>query len=141
MKKGFTLIELIAVITILAIILGMVVINTNYFNDNRRKRDYNNIVNIIEKNTKVYINTNDDVFNLVNQKLSNPNDKCKILYPLLQDANLMDKDTINPLTNKKFNKESFIEVKLDNNYDFIYTFVDKDKNENEDEIIDCLQIN
>ncbi len=137
-KKGFTLVEVLAVLILLSIILGMVVVNVNYFSNNRKEKDYNNIVNIIEKNTEIFVNDNEDLYISVNDKLTNVGSKCKIEYIKLEEANLMDKDTINPKTGKEINKESYIRVKLNEDYDFEYTFVDKDEMLETEDIELCL---
>lgn len=140
MKKGFTLVELLAVIAILSIVLSLVVVNTNYFLNQRKEKDYSNITDIIKKNTDVLINTNNDIYIKVNNKLSSL-DTCKISYQILIDNNLMDKDTINPKTNKIINTDSYIKVTVKSNYDFNYEFIDKDINDTSDEIVDCLSVN
>ncbi len=140
-KKGFTLVELLAVIAILAIILGLVVVNVMYFSNNRREKDYNNIVSLIEKNADVLVNTDDEMYNAVNTKLIQINDACKIEYQRLETARLMDEGTINPKTGKPINKESYIKVILNENYDFGYTFVDKDEVPENEGIDLCLSTN
>lgn len=140
-KKGFTLIELIAVIAILGIILGMVVINVVYFANNRKEKDYENIVSIIEKNAELLVNTDSDMYNSVNNKLLEVDSECKIEYQRLEDARLMDEGTINPKTGNSINKESYIKVKLTNEYNFEYTFIDKDTEKNNEAIDSCLSTN
>ena len=48
MKKGFTLIELVATITVLGIILAMVVIDTQYFNKSHLEKEKIRISSVIE---------------------------------------------------------------------------------------------
>lgn len=140
-KRGFTLVELLAVIAILAIILGLVVVNVVHFSNNRREKDYNNIVSIIEKNADVLVNTDDDMYDAVNNKLVQINDACKIEYQRLEDSKLMDEGTVNPLTGKSINKDSYIKVILNDEYEFEYTFIDKDKKTDNEAIDSCLSTN
>lgn len=140
MKKGFTLVELLAVLLILSIILGVAIFNTNYFTNQRKNKDYDNIVAIILENTDLLVNTNNDIHIKVNEKLSKVS-SCKISYKNLIDDNLMDDSTINPKTNKVINLDSYIKVTLKSNYDFNYEFIDKDINDTSEEIVDCLSVN
>ena len=140
-KKGFTLIELLAVIAILAIILGLVVVNVVHFSNNRREKDYNNIVSLIEKNTDILVNTNDEMYNALNNKLKEIDNECKIEYQRLEDSKLMNIGTINPKTGNPINKESYIKVKLTDEYNFEYTFVDKDAETDNEAIDSCLLTN
>lgn len=140
-KKGFTLMEVLAVLVILGVILGMVVVNSVYFANKRKQKDYDNIVSLIEKNADVLVNTDNEVYNAVNNKLTQANDECKIEYERLEDARLMDKGTINPKTGKTINKESYIKVILNEDYDFIYTFVNVDELEENTNIDSCLSTN
>lgn len=137
-KKGFTLIEIITVLVILSIILGMVLINVTDFSNERKEKDYNNIKSIIEKNTDMLLNDDEDIYISVNEKLMSVGDECIIEYIRLEEANLMDKGTINPKTEKVINKDSYIKVKLNDNYDFEYTFVDKDFDTSTETIDLCL---
>ena len=140
-KKGFTLIELLAVIVILGIILGMVVVNVVHFANNRKQKDYENIVSLIEKNADVLVNTNDEMYNAVNNKLTEIYSECKIEYHRLEDSKLMDNGTINPKTGNPINKDSYIKVMLNEDYDFEYTFIDKDEVEGNEGIDSCLSTN
>lgn len=141
-KKGFTLIELLAVFIVLSIILGMVVVNVVHFSNNRKEKDYKNIVSIIEKNTDILVNDDQNVYKDVNEKLMQVS-VCKIDYEKLEEANLMDKGTINPKTGKEINRESYIKIELNmsGSDDFEYTFIDKDFSEGTEAIESCLSTN
>ena len=124
-KNGFTLIELLAVFVILSILLGMVVINVNTYSKKQREKDYENLVKIIEENAKVLVNKNEDLFvgviNNSSKQDINGNKGCKFSYDLLVDNKLMDKDTINPVDNKKFYKNNYliiVSLKNDGGYNY-----------------------
>ncbi|MBP3635803.1 MAG: type II secretion system protein [Bacilli bacterium] len=140
MRKGFTLVELLAVIVILGIILSIASITITEYSNARKNDDYENIANIIEKNADIFVNTNDEVFNAVNSKLTNINSECKIDYSSLINANLIDGDTINPKTGNKIDKESYVKITLNEDYDFKYTFIDKDEDKT-NQIKSCLESN
>ena len=132
-KKGFTLVELMAVILILSIIMTMVLINANYFSNQRKQRDYENIVTIIEENTKVLVTTDYTVSNQVDDKLgtlsaSTGTASCKISYGVLVDNGLMDSDTKNPVTNKVINSSSYVKVTIDSSNELKYKFIYVDEN-------------
>jgi prepilin-type N-terminal cleavage/methylation domain-containing protein len=50
MKKGFTLVELLAVIAILSFITTLVLINAIHYANMRKQRDLENIISIAEEN-------------------------------------------------------------------------------------------
>ena len=133
MKKGFTLIELVAVVTVLGIILAMVVIDTQHFNKEQLEKEKAHIEAIIEENAKALIYTDNEIETKVNDKLQELEDEnanpiaCYIKYEKLLDAKLMDKDTKYPTPSgtKEITDESFIKVSLNNN-DYKFEFVYKD---------------
>lgn len=141
MKKGFTLVELVAVITILSIILAMITIDANHYSNERKNKDYVNIVNLIQENTKILVNTNSSIEKQVNEKLSSEGiDSCKINYNLLIENNLMDEDTVNPNTNKIIDNNSYIQVSLNTTtyeYEYNFIYVDEENDENPS-IENCL---
>lgn len=140
-KNGFTLIELLAVFVILSILLGMVVINVNTYSKKQREKDYENLVKIIEENAKVLVNKNEDLFvgviNNSSKQDINGNKGCKFSYDLLVDNKLMDKDTINPVDNKKFYKNNYlIIVSLKNDGGYNYELKDPQQTSS---FIDCIK--
>ena len=140
-KNGFTLIELLAVFVILSILLGMVVINVNTYSKKQREKDYENLVKIIEENAKVLVNKNEDLFvgviNNSSKQDINGNKGCKFSYDLLVDNKLMDKDTINPVDNKKFYKNNYlIIVSLKNDGGYNYELKDPQQTSS---YIDCIK--
>ena len=107
----------------------------------RKEKDYENIVSIIEKNADVLVNTNDEMYNAVNNKLTEIYSECKIEYHRLEDSKLMDNGTVNPKTGNPINKDSYIKVMLNEDYNFEYTFIDKDEVEGNEGIDSCLSTN
>ena len=139
MKKGFTLVELLAVIAILATILGMIVISVSYYSGKRKNKDYNNIKEIIEKNTEQLIKTNTNYSTKVDNKLQTQGAACKITYDVLVNNNLMTDDTKNPVTGKNIDSRSYIKVSIDSSYDYSFEFVYVDDDNPAQEILDnCL---
>ena len=144
MKKGFTLIELLAVLVILGVILSMVMINASHFSSERKQKDYDNIKNIIEENTRVLLdtdssispNTNKTIRSTVDFKLKT-NSECKISYNLLVDRNLMDEKTVNPINNKIINQYSYMKISLNPDYTYKSEFVYSEENSND--VVNCCE--
>lgn len=137
-KKGFTLVELIAVITILAILVSLVTIAAIQFYNTRIQKDYANIKSIIEDSAKVYINTDSDIYNEVDDKLQE-SESCKIPYDKLVEARLLDKEMTNPVTKTAlYNNNKYIKVTLDDDtYTYSYEFME----ENDTTVELCSQTN
>lgn len=136
MRKGFTLVELLAVLVLLAIIVGFVAINAVGFSNQRKEIDYNNIVSLTIDNTKVLINTNKQISKKVDYNLqTSSTNSCKLEYSVLVDNRLMDKDTKNPKTGEKFNGNIIISLNTQTN-EYSYEFDETNKSS---ELIDCLQ--
>ncbi|MBO6145903.1 MAG: type II secretion system protein [Bacilli bacterium] len=139
MKKGFTLIELVATITVLGIILAMVVIDTQYFNKSHLEKEKKRISSVIEENAKDLVYTDNEIGDKVNNKLqslevdSETDDSievaCYIKYDELTKARLMDSDTKYPTEKgtKVITDKSYVRVSLNNNdYEFNFVYRDDD---------------
>ena len=134
MKKGYTLVELLAVIVILAIVLGLVTMSAiSYFN-RRKVVDYENTKKIIVSNAKVLVeSTSKEISKTVDKNLTTSN-VCRLNYSDLVAYNLVDKDTKNPTTGQVISG-TYVKVILNTTtYEYSYEYVDN-ANEN---IIDCL---
>ena len=128
MKKGFTLVELLAVIAILSFITTLVLINSIHYANMRKQRDLENIISIAEENTKVLVTTDFYISNKIDDTLgslsaSTGTAACKIPYSVLVNKNLMDSDTKNPVTNKVIDGNSYIKVTIDSTNEFKYQFI------------------
>lgn len=137
-KKGFTLVELMAVIAILSIVLCIAVINSTKISTNERNRQYDRILEIIESNSKVLVSDNEKLYKAIVSKSSDDmsnKDICKFSYKMLVENNLMDEDTVNPKTNKKIiDEDLYIKVSLDEYNKYKYTLEKKDIS-----IDDCIE--
>ena len=139
MKKGFTLIELVATITVLGIILAMVVIDTQYFNKSHLEKEKKRISSVIEENAKDLVYTDNEIGDKVNNKLQSlevdsETDEsievaCYIKYDELTKARLMDSDTKYQTEKgtKVITDKSYVKVSLNNNdYEFNFVYRDDD---------------
>ena len=87
MKKGFTLVEVLAIIAVLGIILITVVPNIGGSIEKKKEEEYKKIINLIENAAKTYYSYNNDIMSVGVDEL------------LKED--LITTDLINPITNEK----------------------------------------
>ena len=110
--KGFTLIELMGVITILAILSVITVVGVDKLLLNGKEDLYKNQIDIIELSTKNYLT---DYPNL------RPNDNESIVITLqeLVDKGYIDSNINNPKTNEPFDLTTQIKItKNSNNFEY-----------------------
>ncbi len=138
MKRGFTVVELLAVIVIIALLSSITMLKINDSSIERRKQDYKNMVKLIEKNTSILISSDNEIYSKVTNNLVNSSDNCKIFYQVLIDNNLVDETEKNPITGDYINPESYTIVSIDNNYNLKYKFVNIDENTEDINIKNCL---
>ena len=93
MKKAFTLIELLGVITILAV-LAIPIIDSSV--ESNREELYKTQINQIEKAAKDYYTEH------LNELPQNSGDKREITFKKLQDTGYLEMDIKNPRTNKNY---------------------------------------
>lgn len=125
-KKGFTLVELLAVITILAIILLVVVPSALKSYDNSKKNLYDVMVKNICKSSNNYYEEYQE--GLINTELETTSDgKKKISIVDLQKKDYLDKDLLNPLTGKEIGNSNVEIIISDENDEFdFYVTIDDD---------------
>lgn len=99
MKKGFTLIELIITIGLLAVI--GTVISTNILGtlDKQQENTYNNFKETLENAACTYVESNEYIKN--NDRCSKSNGCTVTISKLLDKGLIEDNDLINPKTQKK----------------------------------------
>ncbi len=85
MKKGFTLIEMLGIITVLAILLLLTFPNLNKSLKKTKENKNNNFTNNLKISTEAYVELNRDKF----PELNNTNGTVQIKIQELYDANLM----------------------------------------------------
>lgn len=105
MKKGFTLIEILVVITLIGILATTSFISLGKVNDARIENEYNKKVENFIDAAEVYIDNNTDLREKVYNKV-----QVNVTLNNLADKDLIEKNIINPYTNKVFNYDSFIEI-------------------------------
>jgi prepilin-type N-terminal cleavage/methylation domain-containing protein len=117
MKKGFTLVELLAVIIILGLLSTILVTNIMKSYDESKEQAYNLLISDIENATKDYLDTHNDILSSLT-----PSSPSKTIY--LEDligALLIKDPVINPKTNDRVGNIP-IEIRLETNGDITYNF-------------------
>lgn len=124
-NKGFTLIELISVISLLVVLALIVVPSVMTFINKNKENSYIEMLNSIESAADVYMTENRYNESVITKALDNG----ITLQDLIDNGNLKN-SLNNPITGEDISKDGIVEVEL-NNKVYKYTF-DKD-----DEIIIC----
>ena len=96
-KNGFTLVELLAIITILTVIMILVLPNFSSSVNDRKEKEYNKLINTIENAAKVYHSYNQDrtkvsINELVNQEFLTSEIKNPINDELISGCVFFSKD-------------------------------------------------
>ena len=134
MKKGYTLVELLAVLALLATIIGLVAINAIEYSNERREKDYENIKLIMVDNSKILVeSTSKSITKTIDNNLQT-NTSCKITFSDLVNNNLMNSETKNPKTNEILSSE-YVKVTLDSStYKYSYEYKEID----EPGLVNCI---
>lgn len=106
-KKGYTLVEIIAVIALIAVICGLFVLNFSRKNNNQLEENYNNEIKKIESAADTYVMTNksssDSKYEIIKYTAANEEETfCYITLEDLVDDGFLNKIPINPKTNEEF---------------------------------------
>ena len=121
MKKGFTLVEVLAVIVILAVIALLVVPKVNNTIKNNKEKVCNSIKTSAEDaaNSYTYMHTDE-----IDLSISN-NGYAEITLLKLMEEGLLKTDLENPYTKEEISKTNTVKItKSGNTYNYEYTGVD-----------------
>ena len=114
MKKGFTLVEMIGVVTILAVLMMIASIPVTKTLKDFTKKAYQTEIENIEKAAKLWGNENPD-------KLPKEIDETMNIYLYeLQNNGYLESKIINPKTNKKFNDRLVIKITKKSEKRYVY---------------------
>ena len=109
MKKGFTLVEMIGVLTLLGLIIGIVYPIYNNTAKNQNEKLYNQIINNLKKSMENYIIV-DEV----------KNDEIILSVEELYNLNYIEEIPTNPITNEKL-QGCIKALYKNNNYSYTYS--------------------
>ena len=115
-KKGFTLVELIAIILVLSIILTVVFTSLSASNQNASESEYQNFISNLETAAETYANL-PGIYKDIDERLKK-GDNVQILVTDLINAGIIDEIPVNPKTNEEF--DDYIIVKKNSNNELIF---------------------
>lgn len=125
-RKGFTLVEVLIVIAIVAVLLLVLVPNVFVMIDKNNVKSCNNLIKNIESAAKIYVNENK-----YNLGFECGNKKIVTFQTLINYGTLQTDDTgkiINPIDDKEISQDdSVVEVTYNcNSIEFTYNVIAKD---------------
>lgn len=108
-KKGFTLVELLVTIVLLAVIGTVVIYNMVSVSNKSKEADYERFIASVKSAASVYADTNPDAFNELYV------DKAYVYIKVgtLIEEGLLDEELKNPYTNESITKGELIKANLD----------------------------
>ena len=118
-KKGFSLVEVLAVLVIFSIILLITIPSINNVTRKSKKRLYETQIKILKESANIFIT---DYINII--PVEN-NESITIELKLLKDMDIINQDLKNPMTDKYFADEMLITL-TNNNDIFTTTITEKD---------------
>ncbi len=116
-KKGFTLIEVLAVVVFLALVVGVALPNVMLTFERLGDTRYNEFVRTVELSAETYINQNSETYTF-----STPNDIVIITLNDLVTSGLLSADAINPKTEEIIDLNEEIKIELSETYTKIITY-------------------
>lgn len=118
MKKGFTLVELIAVIIILALLSFLVVPSVDKTIKTNQKKLYENQLENIKKSAQTWGAANIGVLP------QNINTSITITLKDLKETGLVEKNIKNPITKELFSDDLKIQITKKSNTKYIYEIIE-----------------
>jgi len=122
LKRGFTLIEVLAIIIVLGILISITVPNVSKNIKNFKEKSYNLLIESLENGAQIYVSKN-------RKFIQGELDKEGIYILTLEDLkklNLIKKAIIDPRTNKLISLKKKVYVMYDFDLSLIYCFEDRD---------------
>ena len=116
-KKGFTLVEILVSIGLLALLGSVIAISLNRVFKDNNKRHYNEYVEKIKSSAMLFVNNTVDIINDLND-----NSFKIITIGDLIDNGYVNDSLVNPSTDEKVGKEEKIQVSYDSDHELIVTY-------------------
>lgn len=118
-KKGFSLVEVLAVFVIFSILLLITIPSINNVARKSRKQLYETQIKILKESANIFIT---DYINII--PIEN-NESITIELKLLKDMDIVNQDLKNPITDKYFDDDMLLTI-TNNNDIFTTTIIEKD---------------
>lgn len=119
-KKGFTLVEVLAVIVILGVILTVVVPSTFSIIKRGKETSYKNLVKTFKNGAKLYVSK---YSNVINEDLDNIG-YYKVTLDQLNGEALLKTPVVDPRNNTSINLSKYILIKRNTNYSLSFCYED-----------------
>ena len=116
-KKGFTLVEILVSIGLLALLGSVIAISLNRVFKDNNKKNYNEYVEKIKSSAMLFVNNTVDIINDLND-----NSFKIITIGDLIDNGYVNDTLVNPNTDEKVGKEEKIQVSYDSDHELIVTY-------------------
>ena len=116
-RKGFTLVEVLVSIGLLALIGAVIGISLNKAFKDNNKNNYNEFVEKVKSAAMLYVNNTVDIINDLNDNSF----KVITIGDLINNGYLND-NLVNPSTNEKVGKNEEIQVSYDSDYELIVVY-------------------
>lgn len=118
-SKGFTLVEMLGVMTLLVIIFAFIYPNVMHMLEKGKENEYVEYENSIFLATEAYVNSNTDL----SSQLLNEGDSISVTYSDLLQNGFLSSKLVNPKSNKSTGSEpsKVITVTVSKNKTFTYT--------------------
>lgn len=120
-KKGFTLVEVLAVVIIISILIAIVVPNIFSSVDKAKIKSYNILIETFKDNTKLYISRHQEI---VDATILVDGHYLLTLDDLYQDK-LIKNPIIDPRTNENISLTKTLLITKDNNNVFVVCYEDE----------------
>lgn len=104
-KKGFTLVEVLAVLVIMGVLMAVTIPSIINSLDKKKNREYEKIVEEIESSAKLYVTQNETVQQFLNQAGS-----INVSYNTLVSEGLINGNEMDPLTDEKWDENAYVTV-------------------------------
>jgi prepilin-type N-terminal cleavage/methylation domain-containing protein len=110
-KNGFTIIELVVVMSILLLVTATSIVSYHRITTNYKEKEYERIVSDFEAAAEVYASMNNDI----KDRVYSGNGFATVTLKVLKDEGLVDDDATDPITGAAFEDQNYVSIYLDEN--------------------------
>ena len=114
LKKGFTIIELVVVMSIILIVTATAVVSYHRMTTTYKEKEYERIINTFEAAAEAYAAENQDI----KDRIYSGAGYATVTLKVLGIEGLIDDEVEDPITGEKFDEKNYVSVYLDENRNF-----------------------